>query len=673
MVENANERTTPVNETVEQNEANNEAREDVINKTSAELESQQTKISTQIESNKLQLEVKLDNLLDKYKKLAKDVQRLSGNNPTKKHFEEVLKDCIKDIKTMKKNVAKNKSGTDFKILEDRVSQMETIYAEYQDNYQYLILWREDITIRSFIDSKQDAKREVEHQQLERKNQAKINTLLNDAAAESLKNRDQKEYQRYLVDVINGNVRPDTHPFYKDNEVNFNIIKNTNPNFYDQIVPQWNTVAYDVYVQNTPWQRVACRNKPKNFAETLWDSFADLAEKMGINKEKDPRKRRAWENVWKLAWIWWAIFLWFNFLKNLFSSSKTNENKWRDTALYWAWLLGLMNFGWIKNWFQDITWLHPGEQAAAAETLANQWWLNQNEIWKRFVDSPVTVLSALSFIPIKSWKEWKIIEEKHNKLEFNKDNYMVYINTLALSWKLSADELANLEKAADKLKDSEFLWDWLAAFGIKDMKKIDDLSSNPDMTMKDCTEVQSSYRKHIESMTNWVHADLYKQWLVAKDVNALEKISHSYNEKESLDTQIIQWIKDWLLSSTSKEWYDLSQLINDPRLNIEWKTLKWFKKADWAEIKFDTYDDLFCTLMLTNSIMDIFKWKTAVEKEPFYVSWQDWKIRFNNNERYNLLDHDIGVLKKDTIKKWFDCVSKNKDEYVKYLNQLRAEK
>jgi len=64
----------------------------------------------------------------------------------------------------------------------------------------------------------------------------MNEILHDPAITSLRNKDLERYEEYLEAVINGEVEPSNHPFYKDHCKSFMMIKSANPSLYQILAP-----------------------------------------------------------------------------------------------------------------------------------------------------------------------------------------------------------------------------------------------------------------------------------------------------------------------------------------------------------------------------------------------------------------------------------------------------
>ena len=75
-----------------------------------------------------------------------------------------------------------------------------------------------------------------YEKQDNKYQKKMNKILHDPAITSLRNKDLERYEEYLEAVINGEVEPSNHPFYKDHCKSFMMIQSVNPSLYQILAP-----------------------------------------------------------------------------------------------------------------------------------------------------------------------------------------------------------------------------------------------------------------------------------------------------------------------------------------------------------------------------------------------------------------------------------------------------
>ena len=634
------------------------------------------------------LKVTINDLLKKYKNLSKWIKSTEWSWSTKKDLRHRLYENIKSLNKMKDDLNKiNYSNLD--TYKWRVWELMYYFEHYEQIRQIVVLgWRAS-DIHAIIDSKQDAKYAKRQEKKDAKYQSSMNDILHNAAVTWMWNDDMERYEEYLEAVLNWQVEPSSHPFYTKHMQSFAMIQATNPALYWELVPKnrkWQ-IFYSTYCQRDPARYEAfCRNnniicRPKTFNGKFWEWLADMVEYFGLNKEKDPRKRQAWQNAWSVLALGWSAVLWFMFLKNLFSSRKENKNKWWKVAWRWAGLLALTNRDKVTKWVEDISWWHPAEKTRMlAESFKTYWFSDTHaiEIANRYVWAPVATISALHFIPMYELESQHILENKNGEFEFNYNNYKKYINEFA--WDKDQKEIAL--KAWEKLDNDKSIWAWLKAFGITTREKFKSLFwSDKKKTLADTDEVKNEWAKMSERVWNKVNAELFKNWFRATSPESVDKIIEEYEKEkniweEKLNELILKWMKEWLLEFTDEKEYTIDEMINGPYkdlIDLDNMTMKWFRYSEWAnEVKFSTYEELFEVVYVTDWIKKNYKSRaTAKDENPFHIN-AIWGLDFNDTEWYDFHRWDSTVISLKEFKNIPTIKNKGdvRDAYVKYLNDWR---
>lgn len=470
-----------------------------------------------------------------------------------------------------------------------------------------------------------------------------------------------------------------HPVFIQYSAGFNQIREYNPDVYRAITPAWQ-ITYDTYCQRNPQTyQTYCSHTyhQKSFNEKIWTWLADIAERLGANKDNDPRKRQAREKAWSIVALGWAVVLWFQFLKNLFSSKKDNPDKRKNAWLYWGWLLALLNLDKIANRAQDITWWHPAEKSRMlAESFRTYWFSDTQaiEMTDRYIWAPVTTMSALHFIPIYELESQHILEDKNGEFDFNYNNYKAYVNKFARD----KDQKEQVLKAWEKLDKDKSIWAWLKAFWIATREKLRSLFwSDKKKTLADTDEVKNWWWKMVERVQHWVNKDLYNHGLRIKNPDDMDTIMAEYGSwqksKEEVNKLMLNRMKRGLLELASDDKsYTIKDMLDNPDINLENMTMRWFTNDGWTEIPFDSYWDLFDTVRLTKRIKDNFSWRQAKSDTPFHIDELKWRIEFDDTERYELRKNETDVIKNRTLRKTSSLLTKNKKFYVNYLNKWRKE-
>lgn len=623
----------------------------------------------------LNLQNHLWELLTKYENLKHWLKWAENNGQTKRNLKHQINENIESIKRIQKDLNKHPDYTDLSVYQERVAYLDFFLSKYELAREIVVLWWRTSDIPAIMDSTQDAKRNKKAQIREYKHQTKMNSLLRTNAMYSLMNGDNEAYEEYLEDVTNRMIEPSSHPFYARHKQSFMLIEQANPDLYKDLYPTWwNRTPYTVYcqTQNTPaW--VSRYNKCDNFATKFGKDVSNIWEAFWWNKENDPRKRESWSKIWSFAAVWWAIFLWFKTLQSLFS--KKHEWKRWKVAWYWTWLLALLNYDKIIWTLWDAIWWHPLEKQRATDALLSYWY-NENDAnnLTNYYSTPVLyTLNTMQYLPTSTFLNQNIIQNGANGLIFNYPAYESAINALAATdpIKYSNQRKTQLLKNAKKLSEDEALFrSGLWALGLTSMAAFSNIQ-HQEQPITQALNISENYVNYIESLTSWIWADLAKEWLKPKPEKIVE-MSTQYNAPENenrKDELIKEWIKNWyvdLLDADKK--YKLNEIISDPNIDLNNKAMKWFTNAWWTEITFDSYEELLDIIHLTNWIKENFKWRTAASDRPFHIAeFEPWRIEFDDVEWYKVWKNETDVLKARTIKKTSSLLSKNKENYVNYLN------
>lgn len=472
-----------------------------------------------------------------------------------------------------------------------------------------------------------------------------------------------------------------HPVYLQYTEWFNNVRQYNPDIYRAITPSWQ-ITYETYCQRNPQlYQTYCKNTyhQKSFNERIWTWLADIAERLGANKDNDPRKRQAREKAWSVVALGWAVVLWFQFLKNLFSNKKDNPDKRKNVWLFWAGLLGVLNLDKITNRAQDITWWHPAEKTRMLSESFRTYWFSDAQaidMADRYIWAPVTTISALHFIPIYELESQHILENNNGEINFIYGNFENYVNKF--SWDRSQKE--QVLKAWKKLDKDKSIWTGLKAFWIATREKLRSLFwSDKKKTLAQTEEVQNWWWKMVERVQHWVNKDLYNHGLRVKNPDDMDTIMAEYGSwqksKEEVNKLMLDRMKRGLLELASD---DKSYTINDmltkteftSKINLENMTMNWFIDSWWTEIRFDSYWDLFDAVNISNWIKNHFN-RPAKSENPFHIDPLTWRIEFDNTNRYDLTHNETSVVKLLTLKK-NSTLFKNRKFYVDYLNKQRKE-
>jgi len=628
--------------------------------------------------------------IEKCKQLKDWIHSTEWNGKSKRRLKKSLKWAIKNMNKMIKDMERLEDNwghySNLNVNKNRLGEIVyNYYTNREPARQMITLWMRVHNINWFIDSERDARRMWRFIKNSQEHQQKMAELLKDPTLLHLLWDDQQALSQYYTDVINWHIEPSTHPFYTQHMQSFQLMKKVSPELYWNLAPRmpWQ-ITYNTYCQRDPQlypqylrsNNIVCH--PRSFNEKIWKWFADMLSQAFPWINSDPRKREAREKAWSVAALGWAIVLWFQFFKNLFSNKKDNPDKRKKTWLFWAWLLGVLNLDKVSNWIQDITWRHPAEKTRIlTDTFQTYWFTDKQaiDIAGKYIWAPVTTMSALHFIPIYELESQNIIKNNNGEFEFDIDNYKEYINELA--WDQSQKD--QVIKAWEKLHKDKSIWAWLKAFGITTREKFKSLFKwDKKKTLADTEEVKTWYAKAVERVRSWVNKILFNQWLRVKDPEEMDRIMEEYGtwqkSRKELNALILDWMENDLLELASDDKpYSITEMLNNPEytseMDLEKMTMGWFK--NWTnEIEFNTYTELFDTVHITNWIKKNFAGRTdAKSSRPFHFNLR-WQLEFDNTEWYKIHKNETAVIWLIELRKHLKTVNRNSEAYANYLNDWR---
>ena len=604
-------------------------------------------LSTNIEANALKKQLEMLNnikiLLEGYKSLKKWIRTSEWNIQTQKQLTHRLNENIENLNNMWKDLWGNKESlkdpeervtelkknthiyTDLSTYEWRIWQLQDWFDNYEQVRQIIVLWGRTSDFPAIIDSIQDAKKSRHYEKQDNKYQKRMNEILHNSAITSLRNNDMERYEEYLEAVVNWQIEPSSHPFYKAHCQSFNMIKSANPSLYQILAPSWwKRVSHETQhvVRIVEWVpatvAIKTSNQPESFSSKLWKWFWEVLWNLFPSIENNPKQKKAWEQFGAVAALGGSIFMWFKALQNLFSKKDTNPDKRKKTAWWTAGLIALINgdkiIKWWTNWFKDAFNIHPAEKIKASTEIFQRYWFSNPEAQRMavmHVEAPIATLSALHFIPIYELNNQRIIEYQNNQFKFNYDNYKQYIDTYD-AW--TDEQRKAVLEAWKNLKDNDSLNDWLSALGINSDTELNKIANwDKEKTLADEPSIYERYLECTKGIESGVNKELYERWLKAKDLESAQKIIKEYNESnwKDIDKLIKKWKEEWLLEVATdcpmvRLLSDLWIKIEDPdeikntetRLNNIKDGMKdyapwteWYKpySIEWNKLIFDTSD------------------------------------------------------------------------------------
>ena len=633
---------------------------------------------------------KIQQLLPKYQSLISWITSAEWSGATKRQLKHRLNEDIQDLQRMEWDLKKH-NYANLSEYKKRLCELEHFYTQYEQARQIVTLWWRTSNIHTIIDSKEDARRARRYEKSDARYHQSMNAILHDAALTSLWNDDMERYEEYLEAVVNWQVEPSSHPFYQAHCQSFKIIALRNPSLYQILTPSWKwrvqyviPVTWKIDWRTSSWSTRIFSGQSEAFPSRIWKAFWEALSNIFPTIENNPRQKQAWEQAGSVLALWWAIFMWVKMLKNIFSKKESNPNKRWNALWWWAGLLALTNgdriFKWGFNWIQDAFNRHPAEKIQASTELFEKYWFSDDEALKYSemqVWAPVTTISALHFIPIDELGSKRIVEYEDNQFKFNYDNYEKYVN--ACDW-TDAQKNTVLEEWK-KLRNNGLINLWFIWLWIKDWNQFNWLANwSKDKTLVDCPEIQRAWKNNSELLKSSVNEELFNQWLKPIDTDAQKQIVEDYNahlwdkiKKSELKQLIVSRMKEWLLEINGKVEYDLNEMLNNPDIDLENMTMKWFKTNWWQKIRFKSYKQLFDAVNLTKLIKEYFRWRSIVNKEdkPFHIAKQKpgRPIQFDDTEWYEVRKNETDVVNWRTIRE-NTTLRNNYQFYIDYLNEWR---
>lgn len=626
---------------------------------------------------------------ERIKKCENLLDWLKWNRKSKRELKDKVKRAIDDMNVMvedgyvyetKQNEYKNRLG---KIIFD-------YYSNREPARQLIMMWQRIPVINWSADTKREAKRDNRHAKSNAEYQIDSSELKKNTALYNMIWASANEWWDYCDFIWQWWIAT-WHPVYLQYTEWFNNVRQYNPDLYRAITPKWQ-VTYETYCQRNPqcrYQWYNWYNPNRRYRTwTIWDDIASMIEDQQRKrwKEVNPQQREARRKIWNIWSIVWCIALGVGIFKEIFNPWKDKDwNKKRDwwkILWFWAGIYGITHYKDVKNIFFDAFNLDPDNYVArrqderAREEAQNNTWLSQsetNELINAKIAYPTLVATTIWTIPIKQLVEQKIVEEKDWKLILNRTNYATYVENIALAlWRSDKDKQEMLDKVASDEAEKSISYG-LSYCWINTLNDLNNLKESETSTLIDSATFKTKFKAQIDAITrqNWIFSNMAKQWFIPtwleETINILENYDNSKNENE----QILQRLKAWLLKTDPKRKYSISDMLNNPDINLENMTMRWFKYSEWAnEVKFSSYWELFEAVYITEKIKYIFKWRTdAKDAVPFHVNLL-WQIEFNNREWYELHKTDTTVISLKKLKTDLPTIKNNVDAYNDYLNKWR---
>jgi hypothetical protein len=520
------------------------------------------------------------------------------------------------------------------------------------------------------------KKSIDKYNIELKNQTilaeKINKVLKNIAANKLFLNDQEWLREYLYAVYHGEIDPSSHPFYAKHQADFMILKAMDESLYKDIMTRRNKTKrinpWTYYMENGKIVRCTWSNISGGKSWSIEKSSSWIADKLeDMWWIKNEKQKEAVKKLGKFAMIWTAIFLWFKLFQTLFTKKwkdkEGNRDRW-GAALYWWGLFALLNIDKVAWFGKELFNIWGEDKTINTRKTAESMGTTEEDV-EIYIKPQYTTVATLWWVPINVLIERGFLTKKNWKFEIDHSSYKDYIESSNMRKDQKTLILENLEIIKD---DNSILNNWLNSFWINSINDLKDVAwNNNGKTILDSDKTN----EYINNITSGVNMKLNEEWFKAKNSKDWYNMTQEYNADNFGNYKLVEWMEKWWIKLSKNKNYTLNKMINKSEIDLENKTIKWFKNSAWNLIKFETYEEMFDAMQLTEFIRENFRWKTAVSPEPFHISLL-WNIEFDNTNWYEVWKNETNVVNGNFYKNTLNNISptlwQQKEDYKKYLNE-----
>lgn len=610
----------------------------------------------QVEQSPESLNAEIDNLLDwlKLNKSRPKAPRISENRYSKHRFEQVIKDDISSLESIKRELKRYNYTTNIDQFKNYVNEIKNHKEQLEKVRQIITTGWNTSEIPAMLDSLKDIKKESLFQTIAANYNVEYNIIMKNATINKLWNKDMEWFQEYLKLVWTGDIEyPEQDKFYIKHKKDFEYILSIDPWLYGEITNKKETKKNNI--NNNKSESRNLRNI--KWVDKWWNIFSDALVKLWIIDENDKTKQEAWGKFGKV----WVIGLWLYALYKII----TTKGKWRWWWIIWsAWgLLALNNSDQLQKRFKDAF----GKKNPSCDDITEITNIAKEDA-DEYIKPQTSMIRCMWSVPIKTMVSWKFIKEEGGKMRLDYKLYEEHIRASSMSKEEQNENIkAMLEIKNDKTgnmidKSLKYMW-------INSISDLDNLAGDDEnKTLLDTDNVS----KYFENLSSPINSDLATEWFVASSPTAWYKITNEYIWSKPSNEKILEWISKGYLKLNETKNYTLDWMINNSSIeSLKDKTIKWLKNNSGNLIKFGTYKELFDVVQLSQFIKENFKWKAAKDNsEPFHINTL-WNIEFDNTEWYEVWKNETNVINSNFYKNTLQNVSttlwQHKENYVKYIN------
>ncbi len=634
-----------------------------------EVKKEADELKNNLEKNPEALILEINSLIDRFQENRKRPRAPKpwDNRYSKVRFKQVIKDDLASLRSIKRELNNYNYTTNVDYFVDYIEEMKSHKEQLEKVRQMVTTGKNTAEIPAMLDSIGDIRKEELFQNIAAEYNFEFNQIMKNATLKKLWNKDAEGFQQYLKDVRSGDIQnPSQNKFYTKHKADFEEIMKKNPALYMDITTK--RKRYYNYEYASSWYNNHYNKHPEVCRRKNWifdrsgEFIADKLEDMWLIKNE--KQKEAVKKLGKFAMVWTAIFLGFKFIQKLFAK-KWTKNKRRDTALFGWWLLALLNVDKVTNFGKDLFNIDWKKQTIDTKKTAEKMYIEEENV-EQYIKPQYTTVATLWWIPINTLIEWDFLTEKNWKFEIDSDDYKNYIKSSNMDKDKEELILENLEVIKE---DDDILNNWLNSFWINDLDDLKKIAWNDnEKTLLDSNKTN----EYINNVTSGVNMKLSEEWFKPKNKKAWYEMTQEYDQENFNDNKILEWANRWLIEIEDDDKnYKLDEMINNNELDL------YNKKIKWLDIKFDTYEELFDAMNLSNTIIDIFKNKTAKTENPFSEKlFGIGNIEFNNEDWYAVrnIRWDTDVIRSNPIRNTLKEISQNLNNkswtYVEYLNSRR---
>lgn len=536
-------------------------------------------------------------LIDKYKELKKEANKLSKNKEDRwyeKEYKWQIENRIRRLEQIKKFLERYEKKPDHLSAKslaryDReLKWFQNEIDQFEERRDFIVLEKAsgltpfEIDIHTFKDAKEIRSAYDEVNAMLRK----LNSLELDAALRTELKEELEWLQKYLEESINGTIDAGKQPFklkhYEDfvqlgiidpyvypkeqEFINKNISDKTNIDKTNHLIDKdWNKVCTPIHNYNNM----------KEAREKWWITWT--IDYWFSKTNMTPKQRQFWKWASNLALIWWWIWLGWKALSSILWFDK---NKWKDRWkwIWWiVWWTLLLQTTTGKNPIQAVKELFNWWDTSKRISGLFAWWVDWNNIWTEiWPNTPAEVITyyhGFSWVPAMfAWLKiselkTQIKQDTNGKMKI--ENYDALATVLDSKNKQAADMVRKLKINNDphNIIDLTLDWMWLNRDKIQEwwdelfekyaVDSFDRLKSINDFM------VQNKYEKvNIEWLRNDVKnyiatgnpslIALEKAWLFSADWKTEKVIDTDLDIKNFNEANDTLWLKDKVKSLSVSE-------------------------------------------------------------------------------------------------------------------------